>query len=108
MWNTSPGPGRRLREVRESLGLTLRDVARQSARTAVEHGDSRFKLSATTLFCIETKGQVPTLHRLHSLTCAYGLELPQVLAWYLEDETRTDYNLDPCRVSSCPISLNRN
>ena len=81
-----PRPSRHFRQLRESLDLKLRDVARQSVRVAVEQGDSRFKLSLTTLHGVETNGQVPTLHHLYTLTCTYGLERSQALAGYLKDK----------------------
>ena len=79
-----PKPGSRLREARKSLGLTLRDVATESAAIARERGVSRFQVSPTNLHWIETKGQVPSLHHLYSLARIYGLGLEKVLCWYLE------------------------
>jgi hypothetical protein len=79
-----PSPGGRFREVRKSLRLTLRDVARQSAAIAREQGSSRFQLSATNLHGVENKRQVPTLHHLYRLARIHGLDLGQVFSWYLE------------------------
>lgn len=76
-------PGSRLREARKSLGLTLRDVAKDSAAVARERGSRRFQLSPTNLHWIETKGQVPSLHHLYSLARVHRLDFGKVLSWYL-------------------------
>ena len=78
-----PSPGRRFRQARKGLGLTLRDVARNSAAIAREEGNSRFRLSATNLHWIETKGQAPSLHHLYSLARIYRSDFSHVLKWYL-------------------------
>ena len=90
MQNTAPNPGRRSRELRECRYLTLRDVASESARIAIEQGDSRFELSATGLSRIESNAQTPSLYHHYSLTCIHELDFEQVLSWYLHGKSGTN------------------
>src|SRR5258706_8741782 len=59
-------PGLRLRQARERLGLTYRDVERASYELAARRGRADFILHISRLADIENRGVVPGLHKLRS------------------------------------------
>ena len=61
-------PGTRLRRSRERLGLTMREVESASFRIAERHGNDEFAVCPSRLSDIETKGLVPSIYRLYSLS----------------------------------------
>lgn len=80
-------PGRRLREIREGLGLTVRDVETASARIAERNGRREFHIPISRLWDIENGGVVPSIHRLHCLAIIYGRSFSELLALYGIDVT---------------------
>ncbi len=74
--------GLNLRGVRERLGLTMREVEGASIRIAERHGNDEFALCPSRLSDIETKGLVPSVFRLYSLSIIYRCDLREILAWY--------------------------
>ena len=79
---TSRLPGRRLRRVREQLGMTLREVAEASARIACSRRNERFKIQASRLHDVETRDRVPSIFRLYSLATIYRRPVRELLALY--------------------------
>jgi hypothetical protein len=55
-------PGLRLRQARERLGLTYRDVERASYELAARRGRPDFIIHISRLADIENRGVVPGLH----------------------------------------------
>jgi transcriptional regulator with XRE-family HTH domain len=76
------GAGRRLRLIRESLGLTIRDVEAASTRLAAKYGNEDFAITLSRLSDIEAKGVVPGIFRLYSLAVIYRLDIRELLAWF--------------------------
>jgi transcriptional regulator with XRE-family HTH domain len=74
--------GRRLRQLRENLGLTLRDVEAASTRLASKYGHDEFAVPLSRLSEIETKGIVPSLYRLYALALTYRVDFRELLTWY--------------------------
>jgi len=74
--------GQQLRQAREQLGLTLRDVEMASDRIAAHHSNRNFAISPGRLSDIETKGGLPSIYRLHTLAVLYRRDLREILAWY--------------------------
>jgi transcriptional regulator with XRE-family HTH domain len=74
--------GQRLRQLREELGLTIRDVEAASARIAARHGSEDFALSLSRLSDIETKGILPNIYRLYSLAVIYRKDIRELFAWF--------------------------
>jgi transcriptional regulator with XRE-family HTH domain len=74
--------GLNLRSLRERLGLTMREVESASIRIAERHGNDEFAVCPSRLSDIETKGLVPSVFRLYSLSIIYRCDLREVLAWY--------------------------
>lgn len=74
--------GQRLRELRERLGLTIRDVENASSHIAAKHRRDDFAISLSRLSDIETKAVVPNIYRLYSLAVIYRCDLLELLSWY--------------------------
>jgi len=79
--------GRRLRDLRERLGLTLRSVEESSARLASTFENEEFNIPPSRLSDIETKGVLPSLYRLQALAMIYSVSWDEVLSWYGIDVT---------------------
>lgn len=88
-------PGHLLRNVREQLGLTLRDVEVASTRIAAKYGNNEFAIPLSRLSEIETKGLVPSLFRLHSLAVVYRRDIRELMGMYGIDlsQTAADFRL---------------
>lgn len=81
-------PGQRLRNLRESLGLTLRDVEAASTLIAARHQKDEFAVNLSRLSDIESKGVLPTVYRLYSLAVIYRRDFRELLSWYDVDLTQ--------------------
>jgi hypothetical protein len=90
--------GRRLREIRDRLGMTLRSVEESSTRLANLYNNPEFILPPSRLSDIETKGVLPSLYRLHSLSVVYKIEWKEMLRWY-----GIDVGLVPTHVNLPPV-----
>lgn len=77
-----PTAGSKLRQRRQQLGLSIRDVHLASLKIASDLRNRHFVISISRLSEIETKGAVPGIHRLHSLRQIYRIEIEELLAWY--------------------------
>ena len=75
-------PGLRLRQTRERLGLTYRDVERASYELAAHRGRPDFILHISRLADIENRGVVPGLHKLYTLATVYHLNPLEIFRWY--------------------------
>ncbi len=65
--------GQRLREIREKLGLTLRDVETQSRRIAETRQSIDYLFSAGRLSQVENSNSTPSLYKLATLSEIYHL-----------------------------------
>jgi transcriptional regulator with XRE-family HTH domain len=74
--------GQNLRMVRERLGLTMRDVETASTNIAIKHKSDEFAIAPSRLSDIETKGVVPSIYRLYSLSVIYRWDAREILALY--------------------------
>lgn len=72
MDSKGPLPGTRLKRLRESLGLTLRDVVEHTARMAVDKSNPDFAISRAWLDDIENGVHAPSLFKLYALSAVYG------------------------------------
>lgn len=75
-------PGLRLRQVREGLGLTYRDVERVSYELASRRGRPEFILHISRLADIENRHVVPSIHKLYALAAVYHLDPLKIFGWY--------------------------
>jgi len=74
--------GRRLREIRESLGLTLKNVEDQSRQIVAVQEDSYYLITAGRLSQIENSNSLPGLHKLATLSFIYKLPLTEMFHIY--------------------------
>jgi transcriptional regulator with XRE-family HTH domain len=75
-------PGFRLRQIRQRLGLTYRDVERASLALARLHSRPQFAVQISRLADIENGGVVPSLHKLYTLAVIYHLNPLEISSWY--------------------------
>src|SRR5260221_707571 len=75
-------PGLRLRQIRERLGLTYRDVQEASFALAQTYTRPQFTVHISRLADIENAGAVPSLHKLYALAVVYHLNPLEILTWY--------------------------
>jgi transcriptional regulator with XRE-family HTH domain len=74
--------GRKLRELREQIGMTLRDVEEASTRLAEVRGIEDYVMNPSRLSDIETKGVVPSIYRLYALSVIYRADFAEILKLY--------------------------
>jgi len=74
--------GKKLREIRYKLGLTLRDVEDASAALALTRGIEELATNPSRLSDIETKGVLPSIYRLYVLSLIYRTPLTDLLELY--------------------------
>jgi transcriptional regulator with XRE-family HTH domain len=75
-------PGLRLRQTREALGLTYRDVEQSSYEIATKRGRPDFILHISRLADIENRNVVPSLYKLYSLATIYHMSPVEISSWY--------------------------
>ena len=75
-------PGDRLREFRESLKLTLRDVELATLKIADVCGNPDFVIPASRLSDIEIHAVIPNIFRLYSLSVVYRVDFVELLRYY--------------------------
>jgi transcriptional regulator with XRE-family HTH domain len=74
--------GQNLRILREQLGLTMRDVESASTRIAARNGNEEFLIGPSRLSDMETKGVIPSIYRLYTLSVIYRRDMREILSWY--------------------------
>jgi transcriptional regulator with XRE-family HTH domain len=79
--------GRKLKECRQRLGLTYRDVVEASRVIAERRGSAEFAIPLSRLADIENKGVIPSVQRLYTLSAIYRIDLSDVLSWYGADRS---------------------
>src|SRR5438270_12713365 len=75
-------PGLRLRQIRERLGLTYRDVQRATLSLSRIHARPHFTIHISRLADIENAGVVPSLHKLYALAVIYHVSPLEISSWY--------------------------
>ena len=103
-------PGLRLRQARERLGLTYRDVESASYELAARRGRPDFILHISRLADIENHGVVPGLHKLYTLASIYRLNPLDIFRWYdvpIEEcfQDGMSYPVPQTHVMAAPTSL---
>jgi transcriptional regulator with XRE-family HTH domain len=64
------------------LGLSTRKVAEFSRKVAAEQGSSEFSISHARLVQIENEQSIPSIHKLFTLSCVYGVGVQELFAIY--------------------------
>jgi transcriptional regulator with XRE-family HTH domain len=82
-WDTGViDAGQRLKQVREQLQLTTREVEDASRILAEQRRNDEFAIPISRLSEIENKGIVPSVYKIYALCVIYRLDPGDVLAWY--------------------------
>ena len=95
--------GKKLRELREQIGLTLRDVEVASIALAESRGMEEFVVNPSRLSDVETKGVIPSIYRLYSLSVIYRADFAELLKLYGVDLGSTVADYSVCR----PVKTHR-
>jgi transcriptional regulator with XRE-family HTH domain len=74
--------GMALRRIRDSLGLTMRDVENASTIIAQRHDSQEYLIPPSRLSDIETKGVVPSIFRFYGLAAIYHKTIGELLRLY--------------------------
>ena len=75
-------PGKRLRALRKSMGLSLSEVERRTRELATVRRNPRLRVPKGRLSDIETKGRTPGIHCLYALSRAYGCDVRKLMGFY--------------------------
>jgi transcriptional regulator with XRE-family HTH domain len=89
--------GKKLRDLREQMGLTLRDVEIASTTLAETRGIEEFVINPSRLSDIETKGVIPSIYRLYVLSVIYRADFTELLKLYGVDLSFTAADFAICR-----------
>jgi len=76
----APRPGDQLRELRNRLGVTTREVEELSRRLAERTGNEEYYISNAWLTQLENKNSVPSIYKLFSLSVIYRSTFSDLLA----------------------------
>jgi transcriptional regulator with XRE-family HTH domain len=74
--------GFRLKQIRERLGLTLRQVEEASLEIADTERSSEYVVSTARLNQIENDGSLPSIYKFYSLAVIYRLSIEEMMAIY--------------------------
>ena len=85
--------GQRLRRARERLDLKFREVEHASQLIAERRGNPEFGILISRLSDIETKGVVPSIYRIYSLSVIYRRDASELLSFFGVDLNRTSEDL---------------
>jgi transcriptional regulator with XRE-family HTH domain len=89
--------GKKLRELREQMGLTLRDVEIASTSLAESRGIEEFVINPSRLSDIETKGVIPSIYRLYVLSVIYRADFTELLKLFGVDLSFTAADFSICQ-----------
>ncbi|MBI3476243.1 MAG: helix-turn-helix transcriptional regulator [Acidobacteria bacterium] len=93
-----------MRQIRDQLGLTMRDVESASARISALHGSEEYLIPPSRLSDIETKGVVPSVFRFYSLAAIYRRPIRDLLLIYGIDLSTVTNDWSSSRPANSHIS----
>ncbi|HZO99679.1 MAG TPA: helix-turn-helix transcriptional regulator [Terriglobia bacterium] len=82
--------GQKLRQIRERLNLTLRQVEQASLEIADAERNSEYVVSVGRLNQIENDGSLPSIYKLYSLAVIYKLSVEEAMGVYGINLSRMD------------------
>jgi transcriptional regulator with XRE-family HTH domain len=119
----SARPGEQLRELRNRLGVTTREVEELSRRISLDRENEEFYISNAWLTQLENKTSVPSIYKLFSLSVIYRTKFNDLLAIFgvdLESSTRYQFAMplekthlaalespDPDKAVTFPVRFDR-
>jgi transcriptional regulator with XRE-family HTH domain len=75
-------PHEQLKEIRDRLGITTRDVAESSHKIAEAEGNPEYQISNAWLTQVENSDSVPSIFKLYSLSSIYRMKFTDLLRIY--------------------------
>ena len=69
----------RLKELRNNLGITIREVEEYSRKIAEAEGNEEFYISNAWLTQIENKESIPSVYKIYSLSVIYRMNFTELL-----------------------------
>lgn len=78
----NPSAGERLRALRESLGLSTRDVEEKSRQIAEEKHNQEYHISHSWVTDIENGKFAPTIYKFHTFSVIYNRRLTELISYY--------------------------
>ncbi len=99
-------PGAYLKQIREKLGLGVRDVQQASALIAAEEENLEFYISASRLTQIENENTAPSPYKIFSLSVVYGVDFLELLSRYGLNPDRVHHYRDLLRLETTrPVAV---
>lgn len=89
-------PGEFLKQTRNRLGITTREVEELSRKVAVDTANAEFYISNAWLTQLENKSSVPSIYKLFTLSVIYRMKFTELLAIFgviLDDALRLQTSL---------------
>lgn len=89
-------PGESLKQMRNRLGITTREVEELSRKVALDLSNDEFYISNAWLTQLENKSSVPSIFKLFTLSVLYRMNLAELLAMFgilLSDAPRLQSSL---------------
>lgn len=91
----APRPGDQLRELRNRLGVTTREVEELSRKIAERSGNEEYYISDAWLTQLENTNSVPSIYKLFSLSVIYRSTFADLLAIFgIDLASSARYQLD--------------
>ncbi|MFB3812632.1 MAG: helix-turn-helix domain-containing protein [Terriglobales bacterium] len=90
-----------MRKLRESLHLSIRDVEAASQRIAAKYENQDFYISLSRLSDIESKGVLPNMYKLYTLSVIYRCDIRELLSWFGIDLGQTAADM---ALAAVPVS----
>ncbi|HEV2618134.1 MAG TPA: helix-turn-helix transcriptional regulator [Candidatus Acidoferrales bacterium] len=78
----NPSAGKRLKALRESLGLTTRDVEEKSGRIAEERRNREYHISHAWVTDIENGKFTPSIYKFHTFSAVYNRRITELVSYY--------------------------
>src|ERR1700722_14705109 len=87
-------PGEYLKQMRNRLGITTREVEELSRKVAIESASEEFYISNAWLTQLENKNSVPSIYKLYSLSVVYRTKFNDLLVVFgIDLNATTRYQL---------------
>lgn len=78
----SPSAGERLKALRESLGLTTRDVEEKSQQIAEDRRSREYHISHAWVTDIENGRFTPSIYKFHTFSAIYNRRITELVSYY--------------------------
>src|SRR5260370_33435171 len=78
----SPSAGERLKALRESLGLTTRDVEAKSQQIAEDRRSREYHISHAWVTDIENGKFTPSIYKWHTFSAIYNRRITELLSYF--------------------------